>query len=1239
MQSRKILLAIGLAAIVFGISGYLPTAHAAQLQLNETNCTDFLFGSWSGDTCTITGDAEIGFEEDEETPNVLIISGPTTLELLAGSSLSVTGGIDSLGTIDNSGSITISEEGAVQNKGIFVISSTGTLSNEADFTGTGYLQNFGEITVEGEFNPQGQVDNYNIITIEGGEFSTGTGMTNRVGGVIDNSGGFATGNFTNFGTFNNLEDSFLDIAGTIGTFTNDVGSTFDNSGSIDIDPTGEFINIEGLVNNDGADIELAGIITNHVPFTNDGTVKIKFAGQIINLSTITNEGIIILETNTGEIPVIDSTGGTILTNNNEIQNKCGLIVGPFAGTDPLDQCSFTLVILSPSEGDVVTNVNPTTFSGLAQDRDLFGVPDDASENIEWTSSKDGILGTGSNFDFTLTALGNHVITATANDIDDNEFVATVSILVSQVDNDGDGDPVQNDCDDNDPLRFNGNPEVFDGIDNDCNGLVDDTFTNEDGDGFPASADCNDNDATVYPGATELVDGQDNDCDGVLPDNEIDGDGDLHVPGIFDAGGWDGDETIIGGGDCDDSELAIYLGNTEIVDGLDNDCIAGIPENEIDDDLDGYIDGIFDVTLAEFQVNNPLVDGDNDCADNDAARSPGLIEILNDGIDNDCDDATPDGAVDFDGDLYTTADGDCNDNDATVYPGATELVDGQDNDCDGVLPDNEIDQDTDGYIPGTFDPVGGWDGTLQVLGDKDCNDIPIEGFNIHPDAPELPNGIDDNCDGVIPLNEIDEDGDGSFADSDCDDNDPARSPDFEEIVDGIDNDCDTVLPDNEIDNDTDMYIDGIFDLGGWMGTSDVTGDNDCDDTNAAMFPGAEEIPDGFDNDCDGLLLDEEIDNDGDGQAEFQGDCDDDDKFNFLGNDERDDGSDNDCDTEVDEGFDLDGDGYTPIGGGDCDDTNPLVNQNALEILDGLDNDCDGFIDNTTDKYALPEFQANLDEKTIRHYENMAEDLEEEIEDLEYENRKLDKKADKYEAKAEQALEGDSRKAAKYQAKSDRYEDKANEALEDGKERKAAKYQKNSDYFQAKADKALEGNPEKAAKYQAKADNLRAEIASNESLIEMYGKQILVIDMSIGEIPVDWTQTIIVFYPDLSEDAIHDILHDIEDNLKEIEKLEKKAVDYDEKADKAEAKGNQEKADKYRLKATIAREEIEIIEDLNDVLKCAIDFTEDMLAEHGNHGHHGHDDDKGHNNDKGKGHDNYKGKGHDKDNGKGHDKYDD
>jgi hypothetical protein len=81
---------------------------------------------------------------------------------------------------------------------------------------------------------------------------------------------------------------------------------------------------------------------------------------------------------------------------------------------------------------------------------------------------------------------------------------------------------------------------------------------------------------------------------------------------------------------------------------------------------------------------------------------------------------------------------------------------------------------------------------------------------------------------------DADGDGWFADDDCNDNDPAIHPDAEESCDGKDSNCDGFLAADELDTDGD----------GWL-----LCEEDCDDEDAAVYPGAEEVCDLVDNDCD------------------------------------------------------------------------------------------------------------------------------------------------------------------------------------------------------------------------------------------------------------------------------------------------------------------------------------------------------------------------------------------------------
>ncbi len=150
--------------------------------------------------------------------------------------------------------------------------------------------------------------------------------------------------------------------------------------------------------------------------------------------------------------------------------------------------------------------------------------------------------------------------------------------------------------------------------------------------------------------------------------------------------------------------------------------------------------------------------------------------------------------------------------------------------------------------------------------------------------------------------------------------------------------------------------------------DVDGDGyaeahgDCDDENDEIHPGAEELCNGIDDNCNSLTdegfgdadgdgtvdcFDEEtcdgVDNDGDGDVdEGYSDVDGDGVVDCL-SEETCDGVDNDGDSSVDEGFDVDGDGYTTCQD-DCDDANADVNPGSTEVAgNDLDDDCDGLAD--------------------------------------------------------------------------------------------------------------------------------------------------------------------------------------------------------------------------------------------------------------------------------------------------------
>lgn len=113
-----------------------------------------------------------------------------------------------------------------------------------------------------------------------------------------------------------------------------------------------------------------------------------------------------------------------------------------------------------------------------------------------------------------------------------------------------------DCDD---YRASVNPwapEVCDGLDNNCDGRVDESF-DADADGFSVcGGDCNDSNASINPGMMEICDGLDNNCDQAVDEG-------------FDL---DGDGATSCAGDCNDSDALVYPGAPEIVrDGIDQDC--------------------------------------------------------------------------------------------------------------------------------------------------------------------------------------------------------------------------------------------------------------------------------------------------------------------------------------------------------------------------------------------------------------------------------------------------------------------------------------------------------------------------------------------------------------------------------------------------------------------------------------------------------------------------------------------
>jgi hypothetical protein len=448
---------------------------------------------------------------------------------------------------------------------------------------------------------------------------------------------------------------------------------------------------------------------------------------------------------------------------------------------------------------------------------------------------------------------------------------------------------------------------------------------DDADGYSASscggADCNDFEASIRPGANESCDSTDQDCDGSLVDEFIDTDGDLN-PDCVDLD--DDDDGDPDASDCLPLNPFAYNGAVEVCDGLNTDCTGGPDISELDLDGDGYMPctGFIDSSV-------PGVLGGDDCDDLDPQLNPSIVEQC-DALDSDCDGSLADEFSDFDGDdepdcvdLDDDNDGsadaaDCNDADNTIFPGAPENCDSIDSNCDNSIVDQFIDSDAD-ETPDCVDLDDDADGDPDVT---DC--APLDD-TFHSAAVEQCDNIDQDCDGslvdefidtdldAIPdCVDLDDDGDGFGDLADCDPLDASIYPGATEICDAIDQDCDGDLVGAFSDSDGDGQPDCIDNDSDQDGIDDP---QDCDMFDPTIYPGAPEFCDAVDSDCDLSIVDEFSDLDGDGDP----DCIDDDADGDL------------FDTTL-----------------DCDDLEPATYPGAPESCDLVDSDCDqSLVDEDTD----------------------------------------------------------------------------------------------------------------------------------------------------------------------------------------------------------------------------------------------------------------------------------------------------